>query len=105
MEQFVNYARRLPAIHDINALYDHAEILAISLIKSEARKILQDDSDLDEFIMAMGSCTFTTKKGVIVSPLNKYNDFFEMVYDLDDKFKCMGYSVRFTANSEEKYTW
>lgn len=119
----------------IDKLFDRASDLAIELIKNEAKEILKDDPDLDEFIMAMGSCFFTIKEGGKYDLLTFANDkeweewcesddyvsvyngiidnavtdfqkeFFENVDDLDEKFNIMGYPVRFTATSKEVYDW
>jgi hypothetical protein len=119
-------------LRKIDELVNFADKLAIDLIKSEARKILQADPNLYEFVMAMGSCFFTIKEGGkydiktmtdeewdewveaddyvheyngIVDSENFHPEFFEMVEELDEKFKCKGYPVRFTANSQEVYDW
>ena len=117
----------------INDLFDQASNLAIEGIKNEAREILKDDPNLDEFIMAMGSCFFTLKEGgkydimsytddewdewcesdeYVSSYYNNIGDdcnfqteFFEMVDDLNEKFNVMGYPVRFTATSKEVHDW
>ena len=117
----------------IEKMWIGASDLAIKLIKNEAREILIDDPDLDEFIMAMGSCFFTLKEGGKYDS-NSYTDeeweeycesdeyvssyynnignddnfqekFFEMIDDLDEKFNVMGYPVRFTAKSKEVHDW
>lgn len=107
--------------------------LAIELVKSEARKILRADPDLHEFIMAMGSCFFTIKEGgkydllgytdkewdewcesddyvnvnynIIGDDVDYQPEFFEMVNQLNQDLKVMGYPVRFTATSKEVYDW
>ncbi len=116
----------------IDNMFDRASDLAIELVKHEARKILRADDDLDEFVMAMGSCFFTYKDGSKYD-IFAYTDelidqmdedghdwhgaqdgilhdrfqpkFMDMIDDLDDKFKVCGYPVRFTANSKEVHDW
>ena len=122
----------MKAIEQIDELFEKASNLAIKVIVDDAREILKADDGLDEFIMAMGSCFFTFKKG------SKYDiftytdeeaeqmeddghdwygadnwilhdrfqpEFMEMVEDMNEKFKVLGYPVRFTANSEENNDW
>jgi hypothetical protein len=57
----INYLKE--EMETINRLVDDASDRAIYIIKREARKILREDPNLDEFIMAMGSCFFTIKQG------------------------------------------
>lgn len=68
----------------IDELWDKASDLAIKLVKDEARKILQADPDLDEFVMAMGSCFFTYKEG------GKY-DIYSYTNEEADKMDEDGY--------------
>lgn len=117
---------------EINRLWGSADDLGIKLIEYEARKILASDPDLDEFIMAMGSCFFTIKEGGKYDALKmtneqydewtesdeyvrEYNgmiddddfhkDFFSMVEELNEKFNSMGCPMRFTANSNLVSNW
>jgi hypothetical protein len=105
---------------------------ALQFVLNRARIILQNDPNLHEFVMAMGSCFFTAKddgkydpnaytdeeweewcysddfvnnyKGIIDDE-NFHSDFFELVDGFDDKFNIKGYPVRFTANSKEVHDW
>jgi hypothetical protein len=105
---------------------------AIELVINQARIILQNDENLYEFIMAMGSCFFTVKDGGKYDP-DSYDDegwddfcesddyvrsykgiiddddfhpeFFDLVDKLDEMFRVKGYPVRFTANSKEVHDW
>lgn len=105
---------------------------AIELVINQARIILQNDPNLHEFVMAMGSCFFTVKDGGKYDP-NSYTDegwddfcesdeyvrsfhgiiddddfqreFFDLVDKLDKMFKVKGYPVRFTANSKYVHDW
>jgi hypothetical protein len=119
-------------IKRVNELWEKASNLAIKGIIEEARKILKADNDLNEFIMAMGSCFFTYKE------LSKYDifaytdeeyeqmsadghdwygardgilhdrfqpEFMEMVDDMNERFHVFGYPVRFTADGEEIHVW
>ena len=116
----------------LDQMFDRASDLANQLVKDEARRILGADDDLDEFVMAMGSCFFTYKDGgkydmlaytdELIDQMDEeghdwhgaYNgilhdrfqtEFMDMGDDLNDKFKVCGYPVRFMANSKEVYDW
>lgn len=105
---------------------------AIELVLNQARIILQNDPNLYEFVMAMGSCFFTVKDGGkydalsytdeewdeycesddyvrsfhgIVDDIGFHLEFFNLVDKFDDMFKIKGYPVRFTATSKEVYNW
>lgn len=120
------------AIEKIDSLFEDAADRAIYLIKKEARRILQEDDGLDEFIMAMGSAFFTMKKGGKYDYIDKtdeeykiwyesdeyvrfYNgilddenyekEFFDVIEELDEKFHVRGYPVRFKANTQEVRDW
>ena len=126
--------KRMKAImKKIDKLYDQASELAVQAVIDEARAILKADPNLDEFVMAMGSCFFTVKEGGKYD-MNSYTDeeyeeycesdeyvrayhygiiddddfqkeFFENVDDLNDKFHVMGFPVRFTATSKLVHEW
>jgi len=123
------------AIEKINALVADADDRAIYLIKKEARRILHEDPNLDEFVMAMGGCFFTIKEGgkydttemsddeweewtesegyvyhyhgiVENEPHHPFQpEFFDMVDEFNDQFKVCGYPVRFKANTKEVHSW
>lgn len=120
-------------LETIDRLMADASDRAIYIIKREARKILRGDPNLEEFVMGMGSCNFTIKSDGKYSPTNYtdeewevwcesdeyvrtyYNniasddnfqtEFFNLINDLDLKFKVCGYPVRFTAEGLEEYDW
>lgn len=121
-------------IRKIDELFAYADKLAIELIESEARKILSKDTDLHEFVMAMGSCFFTAKEngrydfntyndddeldayiedggiladsGLIIHDTDHFEpEFFEMVEDLNERFNSKGTPMRFTANSQIVSEW
>ena len=120
-------------LEKIDRLVDDASDRALYIIKREARKILREDTNLEEFIMAMGSCFFSIKLGGkydtasytdeewevwcdsdeyvstyynnITSDDNFQQEFFDLVNDLDLKFKVCGYPVRFTANGPDVHDW
>lgn len=118
----------------IDKLYDRASDLAVEAVCYEAREILKNDPNLHEFVMAMGRCFFTIKEGGKYD-INSYPDdgsyeewedsddfvysyhgiidddhgfqkeFFDNVFELNDKFQVMGYPVRFTATSKPVHEW
>lgn len=126
---------RKDTLKAIDKHYEDGSTLAINLIESEARKILTADPDLDKFVMAMGSCFFTYKDGgkydmlrdgltdEIVENLDPEDDWFgraekgiiqdenfqaeflEMVDELNDVFKVMGYPMKFTATGKIINDW
>lgn len=120
------------AMKKIDELFVSADDIGIKLIEVEARKILAADPNLDEFIMAMGSCFFTIKEGGkydintmtdeewddwtesedyvheyngIVDDVHFQKEFFDMVADLNERFNSMGCPMRFTATSNIVTDW
>lgn len=118
----------------IEMLQEEASNMAVKIVIDEARKILNDDDGLFEFIMAMGACFFTIKEGGKYDVMHLSDDdyevwcesddylnihgniideqstdfqkeFFDMVDDLNTDFNVCGYPVRFTAKSEEVHDW
>ena len=120
---------------EIDNLWNEADDKALDLIEREARKILRDDPNLYEFVMAMGSCFFTAKEGgqydfnnpifnnedyyetyldnggiiaddhLIIQDDDFQSEFFAMVDELDEKFHSKGYPIRFTATSKPVHDW
>ena len=120
------------AIEKINALVADADDRAIYLVKKEARRILQEDPNLNEFVMAMGGYFFTIKEGGkydintmtdeewdewcesdeyvheykgIIDDVNFQTEFNDMVNEFDNQFNICGYPVRFRANTKEVHKW
>ena len=94
-------------LKQIDDLYEQTSELALQLIESEARKLMRSHSNLNEFIMAMGSTFFTDKNDdPIENWLFKYMEpFNDMVNDLDDLFHITGTPMRFTANGPIETKW
>lgn len=119
-------------LKSIQELWDKADNLALNYIRQQARFILQNDNNLNEFIMGMGGCFFTAKQeglydtskysekelveieednslqsdSALHMPVNFFQpDFMEMINELNDKFKSMGFPMRFTAHGEELNDW
>jgi len=86
---------------------------AVDIIEEKARKILADHDNLDEFIMGMGGCFFTTKQDA--DPLREvFNiDPCERAYmkslsdflDYAKRFKVTGHPMRFTATGTKRTMW
>ena len=116
----------------VEAVFEAVSDKAVKIVVNAARQILQNDPGLDEFIMAMGACFFTIKEGgkYDTSEMTdeEYDDwcesdeyvreykgmidddkfqerFFEIVDELDDKYKVKGYPTRFQAHSQEVHEW
>lgn len=68
----------------IETLFDNASNAAVDLVKKEARKILQADDGLFEFIMAMGSCFFTIKDGGKYDTSEMSDEEYEAWEESDD---------------------
>ena len=92
-------------LETINELYSEAFGLAITLIEAEARKILFDDPALNEFVMAMGGCFFTTTTQILEEDDIDCEEFFVLVNNLNEQFNIMGYPMRFTATGEVIRDW
>lgn len=98
--------------------YDKAVGLSLVIVENKARAILQQHSNLDEFIMCMGGWFFTSKRkdtrgqAIIIDPYDdihrcpKYmTGLRRFIDEWDDYLKITGESVRFTANGEKITDW
>lgn len=100
-------------VKEIESLYMQAFESAIELVELEARNILRKNKSLDEFVMAMGSASFTTKKKkgtpyYDIVDLGK-NPSFKRLNDFinqwDSYLKITGEAMRFTANGPKITDW
>lgn len=87
---------------------DYQNLVASVLdeIEKQAKQILRSHSSLNEFIMAMGTCFFTTKTDTIslydrpyMSELNKF------INRWDDRLKICGDPMRVSATGERITDW
>lgn len=101
--------------------YDIAVSLALKEVEKEARKILFEHSRYKEFIMAMGSCFFTTaEKGETVDLLRqvyrnggysyeltyRYFGQLQKIFDEWNPYlKLTGEPMRFTATGKMIKDW
>jgi hypothetical protein len=91
----------------INDYYERASNLAIKAIEHEARELLKNNSDLKEYVQAMGSGFFINNNHEIIDDeqMNELDEFFEMLWDLNDKFNVLGYPMRFTTEGKIITDW
>jgi hypothetical protein len=94
------------SLKNIERLYNEAFNIALSLIEKEARKILKEHSNLEEFVMCMGSWNFWYKNGEVVPDNIKYLKPIQKIFDeWDNYLKLTGTPMRFTANSPIRTDW
>lgn len=103
----------------ISNYYDSAFDLSIQLVEKLARQFLKDNSQFDEFVMAMGSWFFTYKVGVrdhngdkvkkgntcchdVLPNMKEICDFID---EWDMVLKITGYPMRFTASGNVITDW
>ena len=101
--------------------FQDAERIALEIVEKMARQILQEHTELDEFVMAMGIYFFTYKKGGNLDPISsEMNGSYEYIYydtepflkplndfisDWDRKLKITGEAMRFTAKGRKITKW
>lgn len=92
-------------------LDDINEQIAMECIKEVirlARKILNEHSRLNEFIMAMGTCFFTDKQTNNVINIDCYSymqPIKKLIDKYDSQYHITGYPIRFTAKGENVHDW
>lgn len=93
----------------IAELYDQARQLALADLESLARDILKKRPNYKEFIMAMGSCFFTTKRNgetVDLTPDDEcFSDMHALLSEWDEYLKLTGEPMRFTVDGPRKTDW
>lgn len=105
----------------IRGHYYKACEMASSKVEQMARTILRNHPHLDEFIMAMGSYSFTTKTGGNIDPISsRMNSSYNYVYydthkylkplndfigEWDQYLKITGEPMRFTATGKKITDW
>jgi hypothetical protein len=99
-------------LKQIDKWFNDASDMAITVIESKARNILKQHSNLNEFVMCMGTFFFTSKKQInfstnnIIDPVFKYMEpFYEMVWELNERFNVTGCPMRFTVNGKVISNW
>ena len=101
--------------------YEKAENIASEAVEKMARQILREHSELNEFVMAMGTYFFTYKRGGNLDPISsKMNSSYNYVYydtepflkplndfisEWDSRLKITGDSMRFTVDGVKVTDW
>ncbi len=100
---------------------------ALRLVEKEARRILAENPNLDEFVIGMGRWFFTYRVGITVRSPDDYEDILiddnndivcrgDAIFDVfdtldtfigkyDDLLHVTGGTMRFTATGPKKTTW
>jgi hypothetical protein len=90
--------------------FNKAVDLAIARIEQEARTILRNHQNLDEFVMGMGICSFSTKSGgKIFLDEDDTPKYMTRLNEFIDKWDCYmkltGVPMRFTATGKRITDW
>lgn len=82
---------------------------ALDIVEREARLILQENKDLGEFIMGMGTWFFTTKiTGEANYDTDEYTssgELSEFIAEWDEELCLTGNPMRFTAKGKKRTNW
>ena len=84
--------------------YRQAHVLALTIVEAKARRILAHHRNLDEFVMAMGTYTFTDKNGNSVD-YRYLEPFDKFMREWNDCFNLTGEPMRFTAKGKYRRDW
>lgn len=100
---------RKMAHRKIDQVFSKAENMAIQYVQEEARRMMQQHEELDEFIMRMGTWFFRTVDGEIVgfedrSYIEKC-DLTKFIQDWDEYLRITGYAVRLKKNGPAITNW
>lgn len=82
--------------------------IAEEYVIERGRQVLQKCKSLDELIICMGACFFTSKSGEDIEEEdlpNMAQKFLNEVEDLNDLFNVKGMGIRFRANSKICNNW
>lgn len=98
------------SLDDLQHHYDRARSIGLAIIEREARKVLKDDPTIKEFVMAMGSATFTClydggEELLHVEDVDSSLDLKFILDEWDDVFKFTGEPMRFTATGPVRREW
>lgn len=89
----------------LNVLFNIAHDIAIRAIEKEARRLMNEDKNLVEFIMAMGSWDFIGKNGKHVDHKAEHIKPLDRFIRDNDYLGLMGTPMRFTKNSGITTNW
>lgn len=95
-----------PHVH-ISREYHKLVNIALEYIKYEAKRILLEHPELDEFVMGMGTYFFTDKNKNTISleDLRYANNLNLFINKWDEYLKLSGVPMRFTATSPVVIIW
>ena len=101
--------RKTPAQKEIDRLYDQTVNAALAEVERIARKILVEHPVLDEFIMGMGTWSFTSRRDKGMSwtyPDKTYmKPMDDFICEWDEYLRLTGTPMRFTATGKVKTEW
>lgn len=104
----------------INYHHDKASDFALKRVEELARGILQQNKNLKEFVMGMGTYFFTDRKGENVDTYDSvygnggytsehsepcFEELNEFMEEWDDIYKMTGEAMRFTAKGKKITKW
>lgn len=97
----------MPTQKDIRKQYEQVCETATQVVEEQARKILREHPNLDEFVMGMGSWFFTDKEGNNLDETDRayLKPFAEIFYEWDEYLKISGEPMRFTASGKKVTNW
>lgn len=86
---------------------DEALSLALQYVEEQARKILSEHPNLDEFVMAMGDCTFSTfaNENLGLEDRSYFASLRRFIWAWDDILGITGNPMRFTATGPVCHNW
>jgi len=94
----------------IQKLVDEARSLAFQYVEEQARKILREHTNLEEFVMAMGSCCFSTTingrhDNLGLEDRAYFKPLQDFIWEWDDTLGILGEPMRFTADGPVIREW
>lgn len=94
----------------IQKLVDEARDLALNYVEEQARKILRQHPNLTEFVMAMGSCTFSTvingrEDNLGLEDRAYFKPLQDFIWEWNDILGILGEPMRFTADGPVIREW
>lgn len=107
----ITYAEALDAINHFEAksgidiMLRQASELAIQEVERIARRILKQNRNLIEFVMAMGCWCFWTNEEPLDNEDSRFKELAEFMAEYNDKLKLTGTPMRFTATGPVETNW
>lgn len=96
--------------NNLDELYQKAVDEAMAIIETMARDILREHSDLEEFVMGMGTCFFTMSEPsahptVTLEERAYMKELEDFIDEWDPALYLTGSSMRFTAEGPTRTEW